>query len=70
MGGQEDLPSTNNDLGIFGDSGVSYSKGVEDLFATVFGATRQSKNVNTADVDGFTSDIASAAKAAVFGEAK
>ena len=53
--------------GIFGDSGVSYSKGVEDLFATAFGATRQNKNVREADVGGFASDIGSAAKAAIFG---
>ena len=52
--------------GIFGDSGVSYSKGVEDLFATAFGATRQNKNVR-GDVGGFASDIGSAAEAAIFG---
>uniref|UniRef100_A0A7S0ITZ2 Uncharacterized protein n=1 Tax=Calcidiscus leptoporus TaxID=127549 RepID=A0A7S0ITZ2_9EUKA len=58
----------NKDLGIFGDSGVSYSKGVEDFFATAFGATRQSKNVNKADVGDFASDVLSAAKAAAVGK--
>lgn len=54
----------DKDLGIFGDSGVSYSKGVEDFFATAFGATRQSKNVNKANVGEFASDVFTAAKAA------
>jgi len=56
------------DLGIFGDSGVSYSKGVEDLFATAFGATRQNKNLNEADVGAFASDIGGAAFKAAFGK--
>ena len=54
--------------GIFGDSGVSYSKNVEDLFGTVFGATRQGRNVNKADVGGYASDISNAAKDALFGK--
>ena len=53
--------------GIFGDSGVSYSSGVEDLLATAFGAKQQAKNVNSADVGGFASDIGNAAKSAFFG---
>ena len=68
LGGSEEREAAaagalNN--GIFGDSGVSYSSGVEDLFATVFGAKRQAKNVNEADIGGFASDIGSAAKAAI-----
>uniref|UniRef100_A0A7S4B0N7 Uncharacterized protein n=1 Tax=Chrysotila carterae TaxID=13221 RepID=A0A7S4B0N7_CHRCT len=63
-------PSTENNLGIFGDSGVSYSKGVEDLFATAFGATRQGTNVNKADVGNFASDVVAAAKAAAAGSKK
>ena len=58
--------SMNN--GIFGDSGVTYSKGVEDLFATAFGATRQNKPVNQADVGAFASDIGDAAKTAILGK--
>ena len=63
-------PATGLEMnnGIFGDSGVSYSKGVEDLFANAFGATRQSKDVKEADVGAFASDIGSAAKAALFGK--
>jgi hypothetical protein len=38
-------PSSKMNNGIFGDSGVSYSKGVEDLLATAFGAKRQAKPV-------------------------
>jgi len=56
-----------DDLGIFGDSGVAYSKGVEDLFATAFGATRQNQNVKDADVGAFASDIGSAAVKAITG---
>ena len=59
----------SKDLGLFGDSGVSYSKGVEDLFATAFGATRQNKNVNDADVGAFASDIGGAAIKAITGSA-
>jgi len=55
--------STNN--GLFGDSGISYSKAVEDLFATAFGAKRQNQNVNEADVGGFADDIFNAAKKAI-----
>lgn len=51
----------SKDLGIFGDSGVSYSKGVEDLFATAFGAKQQNKNVKEADIGGFASDVGTAA---------
>jgi hypothetical protein len=54
--------------GIFGDSGVSYSKNVEDLFGTVFGATRQNKDVRKADVGAYASDISNAAKDALFGK--
>ena len=54
--------------GIFGDSGVAYSKGVEDLFATAFGATRQNKNVKEADVGAFASDIGDAARVAILGK--
>ena len=54
--------------GIFGDSGVAYSKGVEDLFATAFGATRQNKSVKDADLGGFASDIGDAARRAVIGQ--
>ena len=62
------MPSNNKDLGIFGDSGVSYSKGVEDLFATAFGATRQSQSVKDADIGGFAGDIGNAAAKAFFGK--
>ena len=54
-------PDTSKSLGMFGDSGVSYGNGLENLLATTFGATRQGKNVNKADVGAFTSDIAAAA---------
>jgi hypothetical protein len=54
--------------GIFGDSGVAYSKGVEDLFATAFGATRQNKNVKEADLGAFAADIGDAARAALLGK--
>jgi len=53
------------DLGAFGDLGVTYSKGVEDLFATAFGATRQNKNVKEADVGAFAGDIGTAALKAI-----
>ena len=56
------------DLGIFGDSGVSYSSGIEDLFATAFGAKRQNKPVGEADFGGFASEVGEAAKAAVLGK--
>eukprot|EP00316_Scyphosphaera_apsteinii_P017661 CAMPEP_0119302534 /NCGR_PEP_ID=MMETSP1333-20130426/4118_1 /TAXON_ID=418940 /ORGANISM="Scyphosphaera apsteinii, Strain RCC1455" /LENGTH=198 /DNA_ID=CAMNT_0007304917 /DNA_START=36 /DNA_END=632 /DNA_ORIENTATION=+ len=59
--------TVGKDLGIFGDSGISYSKGVEELFATAFGATRQNQNVNKANVGAFASDIASAAVSAASG---
>ena len=62
------LPQRKQDNGIFGDSGVSYSKGVEDLFATAFGATRQNQNVKEADVGAFAGDIGNAAAKAVFGK--
>ena len=64
------LPKTGLEMnnGIFGDSGVSYSKGVEDLFATAFGATRQNKNIKEADVGAFATDIGDAARAAILGK--
>ena len=55
-------------MGIFGDSGVSYSSGVEDLLATAFGATRQSKNVNEANLDEFAGDVADKAAKALLGK--
>ena len=57
--------SANN--GIFGDSGVTYSKGVEDLLASAFGATRQNKDLKEAKVDEFAGEVAEKAKAAIFG---
>ena len=55
--------------GIFGDSGAaSYSQGVEDLLASAFGATRQSKNVNEANLDDYTGEILSKAGKAIFGQ--
>mmetsp|Transcript_2205 Transcript_2205/g.4638 ORF Transcript_2205/g.4638 Transcript_2205/m.4638 type:complete len:187 (+) Transcript_2205:1-561(+) len=65
--GQSDR-SSSKDLGIFGDSGVSYSSGVEDLLATAFGAKRQSKPVGEADIAGFALEIGEAAKNAVLGK--
>ena len=64
------LPRTGLEMnnGIFGDSGVAYSKGVEDLFATAFGATRQNKNVKEADLGAFAADIGDAARAALLGK--
>ena len=60
------LPVRN---GIFGDSGAaSYSQGVEDLLASAFGATRQSKNVNEANLDDYTGEILSKAGKAIFGQ--
>ena len=53
--------------GIFGDSGVAYSKGVEDLFASAFGATRQNKSLKDANVDEFAGEVTEKAKAAFFG---
>lgn len=53
--------------GIFGDSGVSYSAGIEDLLATTFGATRQNKNVNEAKVDEYGGEILEKAQKAFFG---
>jgi len=58
----------SKDLGIFGDSGVSYSSGVEDLFATAFGAKRQNKPVGEADFGGFASEVGEAAISAVLGK--
>ena len=58
------------DLGIFGDSGVAYSSGIEDLFATAFGAKRQNKPVGEADFGGFASEVGEAAKKAVLGTAE
>ena len=61
-----ELKSIQMNNGIFGDSGaVSYSKGIEDLLATTFGATRQAKPLNQAEVGSFVSDISDAAKAAI-----
>ena len=54
--------------GIFGDSGVSYSKGVEDLLATAFGATQQAKPVNQANVDQFAGEIFDKASKLVTGQ--
>ena len=59
--------STKMDNGIFGDSGVVYSKGVEDLFATAFGAKRQSKDVTKADVGEFASDLTNAVGNVILG---
>ena len=53
---------------MFGDSGITYSKGVEDLFSVAFGATRQSKDPTKADVGGFTDDVARAAVKAISGQ--
>ena len=53
--------------GIFGDSGVTYSKGVEDLLASAFGATRQAKPLKDANVDEYAGELADKAKAAIFG---
>jgi len=53
--------------GIFGDSGVSYSKGVEDLLSSAFGATRQSKPLQEADVDAYTGEIFQKATKAFLG---
>ena len=53
--------------GIFGDSGVVYSKGVEDLLASAFGATRQAKPLNEANVDAFAGEVFDKAKAAILG---
>lgn len=44
---------SREDLGIFGDSGVSYGRGVEDAIASAFGAKQQNKNVKEADIDGY-----------------
>jgi len=55
--------NVGKDMGIFGDSGVTYGKGLEDLFATAFGATRQTKP-NEVNVDSFKSEIFEAAKRA------
>jgi hypothetical protein len=64
-----ELKSIQMNNGIFGDSGaVSYSKGIEDLLATTFGATRQAKPLNKAEVGNFVNDISDAAKAAIKGE--
>merc|ERR1719201_2296862 len=57
----------SKNLGIFGDLGVTYSSGLEDLFATAFGAKRQNHPVNSADIGSFASEIGQAAKAAVEG---
>ena len=69
---QAELPSdvprvTAQNNGIFGDSGISYSKGTEDLFATVFGAKRQSKDLDKADVGSFASEVGEAARVAILG---
>ena len=53
--------------GIFGDSGVMYSKGVEDLLASAFGATRQAKPLNDANVDEFAGEVFDKAKSAILG---
>lgn len=58
----------SKNLGIFGDSGVEYSNGVEDFFATIFGAKQQNTNINKADIGAFTDDIAKAGQAAFFGK--
>jgi hypothetical protein len=58
--------SMNN--GIFGDSGVSYSKGLEDLLASAFGATRQAQPRNEANVDAYAGEIYEKAKAAIGGK--
>ena len=55
--------NVGKDMGIFGDSGVTYGKGLEDPFATAFGATRQTKP-NEVNVDSFKSEIFEAAKRA------
>ena len=60
-------PKTLNN-GIFGDSGVSYSKGVEDLLATAFGATRQAKPVSEANINEFGGEVLDKAKAAILGQ--
>jgi len=65
-----DLPDVSKDLGIFGDSGVGYSKGFEDLFATAFGAKRQSKKINEANVGEFASEVGEAFRTAVSGAEK
>jgi len=54
--------------GIFGDSGVTYSKGLEELFGVVFGANRQNQDVSKANVGEFGGDIADAAKKAFAGQ--
>ena len=54
--------------GIFGDSGVTYSKGLEELFGVVFGANRQNQDVSKANVEEFGGDIAAAAKKAFVGQ--
>ncbi len=59
--------AAGQNLGLFGDSGVTYSNGVEDLFATAFGAKRQNKDINKADIGDFTSEVSTAAKAAILG---
>jgi hypothetical protein len=53
--------------GIFGDSGVAYSRGAEDFFATAFGATRQSKDVRKANAGEFAGEVGNAFKAAITG---
>ena len=53
-----------------GDSGVGYSKGFEDLFATAFGAKRQSKKINEANVGEFASEVGEAFRTAVSGAEK
>tara|TARA_B110001452_G_scaffold178564_1_gene149809 strand:+ start:313 stop:885 length:573 start_codon:yes stop_codon:yes gene_type:complete len=54
----------DKNLGLFGDSGVTYGKGLEDLFATAFGATRQSQPLNSADIGSFADEIGAAASRA------
>ena len=51
----------DKNLGLFGDSGVTYGKGLEDLFATAFGATRQSQPLSQADIGSFADEIGAAA---------
>ena len=53
--------------GIFGDSGVTYSQGVEELLASAFGATRQAKPVGEAAVDEFAGEVFDKAKSALLG---
>jgi len=67
-GAADDASPLAMNNGIFGDSGVTYSKGLEELFGVVFGANRQNQDVSKANVGEFGGDIANAAKKAFEGQ--